>query len=139
MKEQRENKREKRILTAVCLSLGLVFVFSLWLLLRMYGNRREDIGRYAKIYQDGNLIKTVSLEKENMFLVEGERGAYNRIQVKDGAIGVTEASCPDFLCGKMGFLKYGPIPITCLPNGLVIEICQEKDLDDLEEIDGMAY
>lgn len=126
--------KEKKIAIAVSIILGVVFLVSLFMLLKLYGTKSDEKGSYAKIYQNGELVKTVSLQEDATFIIEGKQGEYNKIQVKDGAIGIVEASCPDFLCGKMGFLSTGPIPITCLPNELVIEI-----QDDLEEIDGMVY
>ncbi|MBD5544574.1 MAG: NusG domain II-containing protein [Lachnospiraceae bacterium] len=129
---------EKRILIGVCIFLSLVFAASLVFLIFMHTGE-DGRGSYANIYQDGILIKTVSLEKEETFLVEGENGGYNKIQVKDGSIGVIEASCPDFLCGKMGFISHGPIPITCLPNKLVVEIERAKEDGAAEEVDGVTY
>ncbi len=127
--------KEKKAMIGISIFLCLVFICSLLFLICMY---REKGGgnAYACIYQDGILVKTVSLEKEDTFLIEGKNGAYNKISVKNGSIGVIEASCPDFLCGRMGYISKGPIPITCLPNRLVIEIEGEREAG---VVDGVVY
>ena len=127
--------KEKWALIGVSIFLCLVFAGSLLFLISMGRDKGTEDG-YAYIYQDGILVKTVSLEKEEAFLIEGNHGAYNKIQVKDGRIGVTEASCPDFLCGQMGYISKGPIPITCLPNRLVIEVGNGRETENL---DGVVY
>ncbi|MBD5106110.1 MAG: NusG domain II-containing protein [Lachnospiraceae bacterium] len=127
--------KEKWALIGVSIFLCLVFAGSLLFLISMGRDKGTEDG-YAYIYQDGILVKTVSLEKEEVFLIEGNHGAFNKIQVKDGSIGVTEASCPDFLCGQMGYISKGPIPITCLPNRLVIEVGNGRETEDL---DGVVY
>lgn len=127
--------KEKKALVGVCVFLCLIFLCSLLFLRSMY--KEEGGGNaYACIYQDGILVKTVSLEKEDTFFIEGKNGAYNKISVQDGSIGIVEASCPDFLCGKMGYISKGPVPITCLPNRLVIEI---GSVGEEEEPDGVVY
>lgn len=130
--------KEKKALIGISTFLCLVFICSLLFLISMYREKGGGNG-YARIYQDGVLVKTVPLEKEDTFFIEGKNGAYNKISVQDGSIGVTEASCPDFLCGRMGFISKGPVPITCLPNRLVIEIRNGREAGKAEEVDGVVY
>lgn len=91
----------------------------------------------AKIYRDNELIKTVDLsanEKPYSFTIEFGDGDYNTIEVRDGSIGITEASCPDKVCKNMGFIHNSYMPITCLPNHLIIRIENEEN-----SYDGFAY
>lgn len=79
----------------------------------------------ACIYQDGILVKSIPLEplaSPYTFTVTGDNGCFNEITVKEGGIGVTAASCPDKLCMRQGFIKTPLLPVTCLPNRLVIQI-----------------
>lgn len=64
----------------------------------------------------------VEEETPLVFVIEGENGAYNEITIKEGKIGVTAASCPDHLCMRQGFIHTSLLPITCLPNKLVIQV-----------------
>ena len=90
----------------------------------------------AEIHQNGTLIMLIPLDETRepySFTVEGANGAYNVIEVKDGRIGITSASCPDQICVKQGYHGNGLLAITCLPNHLVIRIKDapsgESDLD----------
>lgn len=72
----------------------------------------------AEIWVDGVLRETVDLRIDRSFTVESERGS-NTVEVRDGTIRVTEASCPDHICISRGACD-GGAPIICLPNRLVI-------------------
>ena len=103
-------------------------------------NTGEQTGTIAEIYQDGQLIKTIDLNsvtEDYSFTVSGENGAYNVVDVHHGEIGIAEASCPDGLCINMGFIHSSAMPVTCLPNKLVIRIVTESDSAD--KVDGVAY
>ncbi len=74
----------------------------------------------AEIYQDGKLIKSVSLSEDTEFIVECDSG-YNKIKVEDGKICVEEADCPDKICVRQGKIN-GSVPIVCLPHRLEIRV-----------------
>ena len=75
----------------------------------------------AEITSDGTVIRTIDLSTapDEVFTVESEYGT-NTVTIKDGAISVTEASCPDKICVKHGELRTEMLPIVCLPNKLII-------------------
>ena len=79
----------------------------------------------AEIYQDGRLIYSIPLNAaQNTYTldVEGEAGGHNHIEIRHGSIGITWADCPDKLCVRQGYIHNASIPITCLPNSLVIRL-----------------
>ena len=79
----------------------------------------------AEIYQDGRLIYSIPLNAvQNTYtmVVEGEEGGHNHIEIRQGSIGITWADCPDMLCVRQGYIHNASIPITCLPNKLVIRL-----------------
>ena len=82
----------------------------------------------AKITSDGEVIFVVDLNVDQEFTVESDHGGSNTITVKDGAIAVTEADCPDHYCMQRGFCD-GGMQIVCLPNRLVIEFVAEQEID----------
>ena len=103
-------------------------------------NTGRQTGTVAEIYQDGKLIRTIPLDtvtEDYSFTVSGEDGIYNIVEVHPGEIGIVEASCPDGLCIGMGFIHSSAMPVTCLPNKLVIKIRSETDSPD--QVDGVAY
>jgi hypothetical protein len=104
--------------------------------------RTADSGTYAYIYQDGDLIETINLTQVSesySFDVEGENDTYNTIEVRSGEIGIIASSCPDSLCRKMGFIHNNLIPVTCLPNKLVIKVVSDESTGGSMEPDGVTY
>lgn len=101
------------VLTAICVAASLPLLFG------------EDAS-YAEITSHGKLIKTVSLDIDQQFTVDG----HNTVTVKDGKIAVTWADCPDGYCVSRGFRSSGG-DIVCLPNRLVISFVGEQEIDGI--------
>ena len=83
---------------------------------------------HATVTSNGVLVKTVDLGTDQEFVVSVGDGRWNHIQVKDGKIAVTEATCPDHYCMKRGFCDSGA-DIVCLPNRLVIHFTEVQEID----------
>ena len=101
-------------------------------------------GRYiADIYQNGELVNSIPLGKVSeaySFVIEGEYGCRNEIQVRPGCIGIISADCPDKLCVRQGFLSSSGLPVTCLPNRLVIRLRPEPAAEnDIAAPDAITY
>ena len=88
---------------------------------------REEAS-YAEITSGGKLVKSVDLRMDQEFTVDGENGGYNLISVKNGKIGVIEATCPDHYCMHRGMISSGA-QIVCLPNALVISFVGDTEVD----------
>lgn len=87
----------------------------------------------ADIFQDGVLIKSIDLSDNSQvgaFTVYGENGCVNEIEVRPGSIAIISADCPDKLCVHQGFVSDSKLPITCLPNRLVIRLRPLSDSPD---------
>ncbi|MCR5461334.1 MAG: NusG domain II-containing protein [Acetatifactor sp.] len=103
--------------------------------------RAKNQSLVAEIYQNGTLIKTIPLylvTENQTFTVTGENGAENVIEVRPGSIAVISASCPDKVCVHQGFRSDSLLPITCLPNHVVIKLRPAKD-SDASGIDAFTY
>lgn len=83
----------------------------------------------AQVLVDGELVRTVSLSRDESFRVETPDG-YNVVTVESGRIAVTESDCPGHDCMELGW-QAGGRPIVCLPHGLVIRFVEAGDLDSL--------
>ena len=103
-------------LLAACLGLSLPLFLS------------GEPAAAARILSGGELYKTVLLSVDQEFTVPAPGGGSNTVTVRDGAIAVTAASCPDHYCMHRGFCSGGG-SIVCLPNGLVIEFTGEQEVD----------
>ena len=102
--------------------LILVCMASLTSLLLPAGDKTEYT---ADIFQNGILIMSIPLAEETesrTFTVEGDNGCVNEIEIRPGSIGIISADCPDKLCVGQGFISDTRLPITCLPNRLVIQL-----------------
>ena len=84
----------------------------------------QQEARFAKITSRGREVKTVDLQIDQEFTVDGK----NTVTVADGKIAVTWADCPDHYCIKRGFCD-GGTDIVCLPNRLVIEFLGDQEVD----------
>ncbi len=102
---------------------GILLVCTVLSLLLMQDGQAD----FADIYSDGKLLHTVDLRIDQEKAVESKYGI-NVITVKDGAIAVTWADCPDGYCKKRGFCN-GGTEIVCLPNRLVIRFRAEQEID----------
>ena len=96
-----------------------------------------DGGTTVSIYQSGELIDRIQLDTVTTpysFTIESDNGNYNVVQVEQGRICVADASCPDHVCVKTGWISDSVIPIVCLPNELVSQI----ESDSSDDIDAAA-
>ncbi|MGN0298703.1 MAG: NusG domain II-containing protein [Lachnospiraceae bacterium] len=105
-----------------------------------YQTNHAQTGHLARIYQNGILVQEIDLSSVTetyQLRFEGENGSYNIVEIRPQEIGIVEASCPDKICIHTGFIHTNLIPITCLPNHLVIQI--ESDENTQLDLDGVAF
>lgn len=139
IKEGKEPLMSKKVLILTCGIIALIFVLSAVAIIGMNFSGTEK--RTAEIYQDGRLLYTIDLDHVNEsyeITVTGENGAYNIILAEPGQISMKEASCPDKLCVHMGKIHNASLPVTCLPNKVVIRIIPGTDTDSGAP-DAVAY
>jgi len=84
----------------------------------------QNNGSVAEIYQDGQLLHTISLStvEKPYEITVGDHARHNIILVERGKISMKAANCPDGLCKKVGAIKNSSYPIVCLPNKVIIKI-----------------
>ncbi len=80
---------------------------------------------YAELSVDGQVQERLDLSKDVSFSVTGKNGGVNHIEIKDGGITVTDASCPDKICVHTGTIRRAGETIVCLPNRLIITIIKD--------------
>ena len=84
----------------------------------------------AEIISDGQVLQIVDLKNDGEFHISTEKGSTNTVTVKDGKIGVTQASCPDHYCMERGMCS-GGTQIVCLPNKLIIRFQGAQTVDSV--------
>ena len=82
---------------------------------------------YAEITVNGQPYETVLLSDTRAFTIQTAENKYNTVEIKDGTIRVTDASCPDGLCIRQGSIHRKGESIVCLPNGVVITVKEGKN------------
>lgn len=125
-----ENKKNRGVIITASV-LAAVFIVSCIAVLKII-NSSED-KKTALIYSGGKLIKEISLDNIDepvVLKVESEDGGYNIIEAENGKIHVKEASCPDKVCMNTGYISSSALPISCLPNKLIIKIEGNKSEDE---------
>ena len=100
------------------LSLGLSF----WLL------RPKAPEKTVTVVQDGIVTQVLDLSENQILELTGSNGGTNTVEIRDGKVAVTHASCPDHICMAMGWCDSG-MPIACLPNGLILTFTEDPGLD----------
>ncbi len=121
------NMKRKLLIVACVVIFAVGVAGCLWILLSAPRNE-------AQIVQDGVVLYQFDLSKTGNQMIDIEYdGRINTIQIENGKIRIIEANCPDHTCVRMGWLKYGALPIVCLPNHLMIEF-----VNPVEEIDAVV-
>ncbi len=122
-------KSNRRLLVFIVIIAFLTLACVLFMLLTVNSNSKK-----ASVYLNNELYRTINLSDlsiDDEFVVETECG-FNRIQVKNGKICVSEADCPDNTCVKTGWTNSASRPVICIPHRLEIVI------NDLTEVDGVS-
>ncbi len=127
------------MLAAILLFSAFSILHAAW---KSSGRERSGDPSTLEIYQNGVLIQSISLAQVSetySFTVVGEGDAYNIITVSPDGAWVSEASCPDKLCIRQGSLPGSLLPITCLPNRLVIRLADDSPRETDNGADALTY
>lgn len=81
----------------------------------------------VQIYQDGELIREMSLEKDMDFTVQGKYS--NKVQIQDSQAAIVESDCPGTDCVHSGWIKEAGRSIICLPNRVEVRIGGASEVD----------
>jgi len=102
------------------LCLALITCLSWFIVIR----KPDEKGASIKItYPQGELV--LPIQNDTTLAIPGFMGL-TAIEIKGSNVNITNASCPDKICQKMG-----PIPqkgqfIICIPNGIIIQLLSEE-------------
>ncbi len=121
-KERYTTKKRDIVLALVLLTVGAAGMH-----IMKYGLKQ---GNTADIYIDDRLAQTVDLSVDDVYTFQTDWGS-NTVEVKDGAVSMKSADCPDKVCVRMGAKNRNGETITCLPHKLVIEVHggQKQEVD----------
>ena len=111
----------KRLTPPDAIVIILILSVSLALIVNAaFGSRRASSKPVeASIYQDGKLVKRLSLKEDQQeTLYDGKM----LIEIKDGKVRVARSECAHQICVRVGWIAHSGEAITCVPYKTVIEI-----------------
>ena len=100
---------------------GLLLLFIALLALAAVFFLPKTGGEVADVYVGGELVCTLSLEKDGEYVVPTRTGK-NVVAVKDGKVYMKDADCPDKSCVHAGKTDLKGSVIACLPHGVKIVV-----------------
>lgn len=114
----------------------IVFVLVLTIISLGFIERQalSNDNKYISVQVNGQEVKKIIYDKKivgKTIPIETEHG-YNLLEIGDEKVSVIEASCPDKIDVKQGYIENIGETIVCLPNKLVVEI---KGMDENSQID----
>lgn len=115
----------------IIIGIIVVFILSLYGFNQWQNSRASSDTMIAKIYYDGQLIAEADLNKDQEFVVE--QIGYNKVEIRDGKVYMTDADCPDQICIAASPVDGVNESIVCLPNRVhvVIEGEKEAEVDEI--------
>ena len=123
--------RKKEMKLAFCkgdfLAVVIVAVIAVLVSVMFWTSVGAEEGSVVKVYQDGELIREISLNTDTEFVIEGEYE--NVITVKDGKAAITKSDCPGTDCVHSGWIHEAGRSIVCLPNRVELRIEGTSEVD----------
>ncbi len=105
------------IVAAIALLVSVIFWTSIG----------AEEGSVVHVYQEGELIREISLNVDTEFVIEGKYE--NVVTIKDGKAAITESDCPGTDCVHSGWIHEAGRNIVCLPNRVELRIEGTSEVD----------
>ncbi len=87
---------------------------------RWQTDRPAGAGTEATVTYDGKAVLIIPLNKDGFYQLEEDPSV--QFEVKNGAVSFVNASCPDRLCEREGFLSKAGQTAVCLPRKTILRI-----------------
>lgn len=111
-------KKMKRCEKIVIIVLLIISLFG-FLFIRL---NKSDVKNVVVKDTNNNILLTFNLYEDNYYELKGKYGLFH-IEVKNGKCRAIDVDCPNQICVHTGFISEdNPLPIICLPNGIVVQI-----------------
>ena len=118
------------------LAIGLVAVCAALAAVGFWIFAERESPAVAQIYLDGQLIREITLSRDESFSVTG--ACTNVITVSGGMIAVTDSDCPGKDCVHRGWISGGGESIVCLPNKMEIRLTGIGTVDAVSGVVGIS-
>lgn len=105
----------------------LVFFFLLLTGVLLLAGAFRKNGSYV-IVDNGKESRTYSLSKNQIITIENpENHGKNVVCIQDGAVTMTEASCPDLICVHHKPIHKNGEVIVCVPNDVTLQVVSDVE------------
>ena len=123
----RKNEMKLAFCKGVIIAIALVAVIAILVAVFFWTSFGSEEAGVVTVYQDGKLIREISLNETTEFVVEGDYT--NVISVEDGKAAIIESDCPGTDCVHSGWIHEPGRSIVCLPNRVEIRIEGASEVD----------
>ncbi len=123
----RKNEMKLAFCKGDIIAIALVAVIATLVAVFFWTSFDSEEAGMVTVYQDGKLIREISLNETTEFVVEGDYT--NVISVEDGKAAIIESDCPGTDCVHSGWIHEPGRSIVCLPNRVEIRIEGASEVD----------
>ena len=117
-KKEYNKKRKTLILAAVILGIALLLCVPRLIA----GSRVPENTLEVVVAVDGEEAAAFPLSGKEDVIIDGYRGGFNHLVIRDGEAVLTEADCPDRRCTRMGPISEPGEWMVCLPHRVTVTI-----------------
>ena len=112
------------------LILSVLIIIGVWISFSFFKNQGK--GEKIVIYLDNKVYKEIPIDATEDITIKTDAG-FNKIKIHDKGVEVVDASCPDKVCVKTGFIDKANKNIVCIPNKVSIKIIsnEKNDIDTI--------
>lgn len=113
------------VITGVILfgSIAAIFIMN-----RSSGNPSCVGSSRTAVIRCGDIRHELALDKDGLFRFDGIDAEF---EVKNGKIRLTNASCPDKICEKTGYIDSAGQSIICVPNKIAVSVVGSSESVDV--------
>ena len=109
----------KRLLRDIVL---ILIILALSTLILIVTRSRKEQGAYVIVMVENTEIARYSMTVNGIYDINANNGKTNRIEIRDGRVRMIEASCPNHLCIRQGWISLEGQIIVCLPNKVIVTV-----------------
>lgn len=119
----RDSKRHRKLLMDIVLIL-VVLAIGIGILLVTRSGREQ--GAYVVVMVQNREVARYSMTNNGVYDINanngnnGDNDYTNKIEINDGRVRMIEASCPNHLCIRQGWIRFEGQSIICLPNKVTV-------------------
>ncbi|RKY79648.1 hypothetical protein DRQ07_06170, partial [candidate division KSB1 bacterium] len=99
-------------------------------LVSLYYPRQNGSIVYIKVNGEIKGVYNLNNKNKQTITIAGKKGTM-KVEIQEGRVWVSESSCPNKLCIKMGKIHKNGEMIVCVPNRVIISVKnkEEKEVD----------